>query len=91
MFCAAFASSTVAAIAGTGGGIILLPVLGMVFGVRNAVPIYAVAQLIGNLSRVGFNRTQIDAKVVRWFAIGAIPFAVFGAWVFTRIPDSGLS
>lgn len=87
----AFIASTVAAIAGTGGGIILLPVLGAVFGVRDAVPIYTVAQLIGNLSRVGFNRREVDGKVVCWFAIGAVPCGLLGAWIFTRIPDAGLS
>jgi len=87
---AAFFASTVAAIAGTGGGIILLPVLVGVFGIRDAVPIYAVAQLVGNLSRVAFNRPLIDYKVVVWFILGAIPFAVFGSWLFTRLPDTGL-
>lgn len=87
---AAFVASTISAIAGTGGGVILLPVLVSVFGVREAVPIYAVAQLIGNLSRVGFNRSLIDYSVVKWFAVGAIPFALAGSWIFTRLPDSGL-
>lgn len=79
-----------AAIAGTGGGIILLPVLVSVFGIRDAVPIYAVAQLFGNLSRVGFNRPLINYRVVAWFALGAIPLAILGSWLFTRIPDTGL-
>lgn len=87
---AAFTASTVAAIAGTGGGIIFLPVLVSVFGIRDAVPIYAVAQLIGNLSRVGFNRPLINYRVVAWFALGAIPLAILGSWLFTRIPDHGL-
>ncbi len=87
---AAFIASSIAAVAGTGGGIILLPVLISVFGVREAVPMYAVAQLIGNLSRVGFNWSKIEFRVVAWFAIGAIPFAILGSWLFTRIPDTGL-
>jgi len=87
---AAFLASIIAAVAGTGGGIILLPVLISVFGVREAVPMYAVVQLIGNLSRVGFNWSKIELGVVGWFAGGAIPFAVLGSWLFTRIPDTGL-
>ena len=87
---AAFVASSIAAVAGTGGGIILLPVLIGVFGVREAVPMYAVTQLIGNLSRVGFNWSEIELRVVAWFAVGAIPFAVLGSWLFTRIPDTGL-
>ncbi|HAR96713.1 MAG TPA: sulfite exporter TauE/SafE family protein [Deltaproteobacteria bacterium] len=86
----AFIGSSIAAVAGTGGGIILLPVLISLFGVREAVPMYAVAQLIGNLSRVGFNWSKIEFNVVLWFAGGAIPFAILGSWLFTRIPDAGL-
>lgn len=87
---AAFLASSVAAVAGTGGGIILLPVLISVFGVRDAVPMYAVAQLIGNLSRVAFNWSTIEYRVVAWFVAGAVPCAVLGSWLFTRIPDTGL-
>lgn len=90
LFSAAFIASSIAAVAGTGGGIILLPVLISVFGVREAVPMYAVAQLIGNLSRVAFNWSKIEFRVVAWFAVGAIPAAILGSWLFTRIPDTGL-
>lgn len=90
IFCAALSASIVAAIAGTGGGIILLPVLVSVFGVREAVPMYAVAQLIGNLSRVALNRPLIKLPVVFWFCIGAIPFSILGAWLFTQLPDNKL-
>jgi len=69
---------------------LLLPVLVSVFGIRDAVPIYAVAQLIGNISRVGFNRPLINYRVVSWFALGAIPLAILGSWLFTRIPEPGL-
>ena len=86
----ALVASTIAALAGTGGGVILLPVLVSTFGVRDAVPIYALAQLIGNLSRIGFNRTLISYRVVAWFSLGVVPLAVLGAWVFTQIPDTGL-
>lgn len=80
----------IAAITGTGGGIVLLPILVNVWGIRDAIPIYAVAQLIGNLSRVSLNRSQIDWKVVRWFSLGAIPSEIVGSWCFTRLPDNGL-
>lgn len=87
---AALAASTVAAITGTGGGIILLPVLAGILGIREAVPAYALAQLIGNTSRVAFNYREIKLPVVAWFALGAVPMAVLGSWLFTRIPDAGL-
>jgi len=87
---AAFFAALVASVAGTGGGVILLPVLVSAFGVREAVPLYAVILFSGNLSRVGMNWRQIDFKVVGWFVLGAVPAAVAGSWLFTRMPDTGL-
>ena len=87
---AAFASSVVAAITGTGGSVILLPVLVGVFGIREAVPIFSVVALVSNLSRVGMNWPAIDRKAVAWYSLGSIPFTLLGAWLFTRIPDTGL-
>lgn len=90
LFATALAAATLAGVAGTGGGIILLPVLVSVFGVREAVPMYAVASLVGNLSRVYLNRAVLDFRVCGWFVAGAVPLALLGAWLFTRIPDPGL-
>lgn len=87
---AAFFASLVASVAGTGGGVILLPVLVAAYGVRDAVPLYAVVLLVGNLSRVGLNWRLIDRKVVGYFLLGALPAAVLGSWLFTRLPDAGL-
>jgi hypothetical protein len=87
----AFVASLAAAIVGTGGGVLLLPVLALVFGVRDAVPIYAFAQLIGNCSRVIFNWSHIQWRVVFWFCLGALPAAGLGALCFTLMPAAGLT
>lgn len=52
LIASALAASGVAAVAGFGGAVLLLPVLVWVFGVRDAVPILTVAQCVGNGSRV---------------------------------------
>lgn len=90
LFAAALGASAVAALTGTGGGVLLLPVMVAIFGVRDAVPMYTVAQLVGNLSRVFFNRKQIRLPVVGWFSVGAIPMAVLGALAFSFTPESML-
>jgi uncharacterized membrane protein YfcA len=74
----ALVASTLAAVTGFGGAAVLLPVLVVAFGVRNAVPILTVAQLIGNGSRVWFNRHELDYRVVGWFALGGVPLALVG-------------
>ncbi|MBI4213968.1 MAG: sulfite exporter TauE/SafE family protein [Chloroflexi bacterium] len=83
---AALAAGTLAAVAGFGGAAIMLPVLVWAFGVRDAVPLLTVAQLIGNASRVWFNRRELALPVVGWFALGAVPLAVVGGVVFATAP-----
>lgn len=88
---AALAASTLAAVTGFGGAAILLPALAAVVGVREAVPILTVAQLIGNGSRVWFNRRELVLPVVGWFALGAVPAAMAGGMLFARAPLPTLS
>jgi uncharacterized membrane protein YfcA len=47
-------ASIIAAIAGFGGSVILLPLVVHLFGIKAAVPILTVAQLLGNASRAWF-------------------------------------
>jgi uncharacterized membrane protein YfcA len=87
----AFLASTLAAVTGFGGAAVLLPVLVAVFGVRAAIPILTVAQLVGNGSRVWFNRLDLDYRVVGWFALGGVPLALLGGFLFARAPLSALT
>lgn len=82
----ALIASTLAAVSGFGGAAVLLPVLVASFGMREAIPILTVAQLIGNGSRVWFNRRELDWRVVGWFALGGIPLALIGGLLFARAP-----
>lgn len=78
-------ASVVAAVAGFGGSVILLPLVVHLFGIKAAVPILTVAQLIGNASRVWFGRKDIDWRVVKYFCLGCIPSAIIGAVMFSKI------
>jgi len=82
----AFLAASLAAVAGFGGAAILMPILVAMFGVREAIPILTVAQLIGNGSRVWFNRRQLDLPVVGWFALGGVPAALIGGFLFASAP-----
>lgn len=82
-----FIAASVAAITGTGGGILLLPVMVAMIGVRDAVPAYALAQFAGNLSRVALNRKEVRIEVAGWFVAGAVPAAVLGALLFAKSQD----
>src|SRR4030095_10075165 len=86
----AFVASTVAAVAGFGGGAVLMPILLSSLGLRDAIPILTVAQLIGNASRVWFNRHELELAVVGWFAVGGVPAALIGGFFFASAPLSFL-
>ncbi len=91
LFLVALIASTLAAVTGFGGAAVLLPVLVAVFGMRAAVPILTVAQLIGNGSRVWFNRRELNLRVVAWFAVGGVPMALLGGYLFASAPLAGLT
>jgi uncharacterized membrane protein YfcA len=88
---AGFVGATLAAISGFGGAAVLLPVLVAAAGPRLAVPILTVAQLVGNGSRVWFNRREVDLRVVGWFALGGVPLAVLGGVLFATAPLHALT
>jgi uncharacterized protein len=79
-------ASVLSAVTGFGGAAILLPVLVTVFGVRDAIPILTVAQLVGNASRAWFNREEIAWPVVGWFALGSVPAGITGGILFAKTP-----
>lgn len=82
----ALVASTLAAVTGFGGAAVLLPVLVFAFGVRDAIPILTVAQLVGNGSRVWFNRRELDYRIIGWFALGAVPLGLIGGFLFAHAP-----
>lgn len=89
---------SVSGLAGFGGGVMVLPVLVWAYGPREAVPVVAMAQLLGTFTRAWLNRREIDWPVVRWFGIGSVPLAVLGSFLFvsadtaliTRIMGGGM-
>ena len=91
VLCVAFVAALLGAVTGFGGAAVLLPVLTWAFGVREAVPILTVSQLIGNGSRVWFNRRELDYRVVAWFALGGVPMAFIGGLLFARAPLAALT
>ncbi len=72
-------AGTLAGVIGFGGTTILLPILTLTFGPENAVPIMAVASIVGNLSRVTAWWREIDWRAVAAFSCMAIPAAWLGA------------
>ena len=87
---AAFVLAMVSAVAGFGGGVLLLPVFTALFGLRVAVPMLTLTQLTSNVSRVWLNRHEIRWRLVGWFAAGAVPLAIVGGLLLAHAPLTAL-
>jgi uncharacterized membrane protein YfcA len=83
---AAFGLAVLSAVAGFGGGVLLLPVFTALFGLRVAVPMLTLTQLTSNASRAWLNRRELRWPLVGWFALGAVPFAVAGGLLLAHAP-----
>ena len=88
---AALAASIICGAAGIGAAIALLPAVALTVGVREAVPVVTVAITMHLFSRIWVNRASIDYRVAGWFALGGVPGAVAGAFVFANAPIEALA
>lgn len=79
-------AGVISGIVGFGSSIMLMPVLVIVFGPREAVPIMAVAAIMANISRVAAWWREIDWRAVGVYAITGIPFAALGARTLLVLP-----
>ena len=82
---ASFVGFTISGVVGMGGGLVALPVLIWVLGVKEAIPLLSIAQFIGSVSRAYVNRDTIDWKVVAYFGIGSVPIALVASFIFVFI------
>jgi uncharacterized protein len=80
-------AATVSGGAGFGGALLLLPALAVTVGVKAAVPILTVAQLLGNLSRAGFGWREIRWRPALVFSAGAVPASIVGSRLFVDLPS----
>ena len=78
----ALIGSVVAGVAGFSAGVILLPLIALTLGIRAAAPVLTVAMLLGNLSRIWWNRAEIDRRVTWRFLVGAVPATAVGAILY---------
>ncbi len=72
-------AGTLGGIVGFGTSIMLLPVLVIVFGPLEAVPMMAITALMANFSRVAVWWREVDWRVCAVYGLTGIPFAALGA------------
>lgn len=83
---AGLVAGTLGGIVGTGSSLVLMPLLVGMFGPRQAVPIMAVAAILGNLGRVLAWRRDIDWRACGAYCATAVPGAMLGARLLLTIP-----
>jgi uncharacterized membrane protein YfcA len=85
-----FVAGTVSGIVGTGATVILLPVLVIVFGPREAIPIMAIVALMSNFAKITSWWKEIDWKACAAYALGGIPAAAAGARTLLVLPETAV-
>ena len=76
----------VSGIVGTGATIILLPVLSLAFGPKEAIPIMAIVALMSNFAKITAWWREIDWRACAAYALGGIPGAALGARTMLGLP-----
>jgi uncharacterized membrane protein YfcA len=82
----AFGLAWLSSVGGMGGGVLMMFVFTALFGLQVAVPMLTLTQLASNGGRVWFNRVDVQWRIIRWYALGAIPFALGGGLLFAYAP-----
>jgi uncharacterized membrane protein YfcA len=80
------AAGTISGIVGFGSSIMLMPVLVIAFGPREAVPVMAIAAILANLSRILVWWREVDWRAVAAYAATGAPFAALGAATLLALP-----
>jgi uncharacterized protein len=91
LLAAAFPAAVAGGALGFGTGLVMLPIVVWVVGVRASVPVLTIALIVGNLSRAWWSRDELDWRVIGAYLVGAAPLAVLGSVLYTATPPEWLS
>ncbi|MPW16407.1 TSUP family transporter [Paraburkholderia sp. CNPSo 3157] len=80
------AAGTLSGVIGTGSSMLLMPVLVMMFGPQQAVPIMAIAAIMGNIGKVLAWWREIDWRACGAYCATAVPGAALGVRTLLALP-----
>ena len=86
----AYFSSVLGGLAGTGVGMLMLPLLVPVVGIKGVVPAISVAMLLGGASRLWVFRKSVNWAFVPRMLIGSIPGVILGASIYDWLSAEAL-
>jgi len=87
---AALFTSILSAIAGLGGGVVLLMVIAQFVAPTVAIPIQGAIQLASNSSRAWFLRSDVAWGPVGWSSILLLPASLLGVAIATSLPEDAI-
>lgn len=82
----AMIAGALSGIVGTGSSLLLLPLMVSVFGPKSAIPIMAIAAIIGNISRIVAWWGEIDWRATLAYTLPGVPAASLGAHLLLALP-----
>ena len=83
---AAFLSSILGALSGFGAGILVMPFLVPLVGIKGVVPVMAVAMIIANIARIWVYRTHVRFDLLGSLVLAIIPGVFVGTYVYKSLP-----
>lgn len=78
-------AATVGGVGGFGTGVILSTVLVPLIGIKQVVPVLAVAGAIINAGRFWFYRRHLDRRAFAVTLASALPLLVLGTWIYSQL------
>ena len=79
-------AGTISGVVGTGSSVMLVPVLVLAFGPKQAVPVMAIAALMANVARIMTWWRAVDWRACGVYALAAAPAAALGAGTLVILP-----
>jgi uncharacterized membrane protein YfcA len=86
VLCVGLLAGTLSGVVGTGSSMMLMPVLVMLFGPQQAVPIMAIAAIMGNFGKVLAWWREIDWRACGAYCVTAVPGAALGVRTLLALP-----
>jgi hypothetical protein len=83
-------AGSLSGVIGFGSSLMLMPVLAIVFGPVQAVPIMAIAAVMANLSRILAWWREVDWRACTAYALTAVPGAALGARTLLALPTGAI-
>ena len=86
VLCVGLLAGVLSGVIGTGSSMMLMPVLVMLFGPQQAVPIMAIAAIMGNLGKILAWWREIDWRACAAYCSTAVPGAALGVRTLLALP-----